>query len=63
MIVYAWVNDRNTLRKEGARTDPYRLFAAMLENGNPPDDWPSLLAAAETPAAVRRFNAAEHKAR
>lgn len=59
VIVYAWVNDRNTLRKAGARTDPYAVFAAMLAGGNPPDDWPALLAAAEAPEAVRRLGAVE----
>ncbi len=47
IIVYAWVNDRDTLRAHGARTDSYAVFKAMLERGNPPDDWPALLAAAE----------------
>ena len=46
VIVYAWVNDRDTLRKEGAASDPYAVFAAMLARGNPPDGWPALLAAA-----------------
>ena len=26
VIVYAWVNDRDTLRKAGAGTDPYAVF-------------------------------------
>lgn len=47
VIVYAWVNDRETLRKAGARTDPYAVFARMLAAGNPPGDWPALLAAAQ----------------
>lgn len=45
VILYAWVNDRDTLRKAGAATDPYAVFAAMLARGNPPGDWPGLLAA------------------
>ena len=57
MIVYAWVNDRDTLRKAGASSDPYAVFAGMLASGNPPDVWPALLAAAETPEAVRRLQA------
>jgi toxin YhaV len=56
VIVYAWVNDRDTLRKAGAGTDPYVVFAAMLARGNPPDDWPALLAAAQTPEAVQHFD-------
>lgn len=58
VIVYAWVNDRDTLRKAGASSDPYVVFAAMLAGGNPPDDWPALLAAAQAVEAVRRFAAA-----
>jgi len=51
----AWVNDRDTLRKAGAASDPYAMFARMLAHGDPPDDWPRLLAAAQDPAAMRRF--------
>jgi toxin YhaV len=59
VIVYAWVNDRDTLRKAGAGTDPYVVFAGMLASGNPPDDWPALLAAAQKPEAVQRFDVPE----
>jgi toxin YhaV len=55
VVVYAWVNDRDTLRKAGAATDPYAVFARMLAAGNPPDDWQGLLAAERDPAAERRF--------
>jgi toxin YhaV len=58
IVVYAWVNDRDTLRKAGAASDPCAVFARMLAHGNPPDDWPGLLAAAQDPAALRRFAAA-----
>jgi len=57
IVVYAWVNDRDTLRKAGAASDPYAVFARMLAHGNPPDDWPKLLAAAQDPAAMQRFAA------
>jgi toxin YhaV len=40
------VNDENSLRTYGAKTDAYAVFAAMLATGNPPDDWHALLAAA-----------------
>ncbi|WP_256583998.1 type II toxin-antitoxin system YhaV family toxin [Pseudomonas sp. SDI] len=40
VIVYAWVNDENTLRSAGSKSDPY-----MLGRGNPPDDWDALTAA------------------
>lgn len=63
MIVYAWVNDENTLRKAGANSDPYAVFGKRLRRGDPPDDWPSLVAstpgdpapeqAAVTPASPR----------
>lgn len=42
IIIYCWVNDENTLRKEGARTDPYSVFAKMLRSGNPPNGWDEL---------------------
>jgi len=59
VIVYAWVNDRDTLRKAGAGTDPYAVFGRMLASGNPPDDWAMLMAAATEPGAQQRFNAVE----
>ena len=62
VIVYAWVNDRGTLRKAGSSSDPYAVFAAMLAGGNPPDDWPALLAAAQAEEAVRRFAAVNEEA-
>lgn len=59
LVVYAWVNDRDTLCKAAAGSDPYAVLAAMRAGGNPPDDWPALLAAAQAPEAVRRFAAAD----
>jgi toxin YhaV len=44
MIVYAWMNDENTLRKAGSRSDPYAIFSRRLENGDPPDAWDEFLA-------------------
>ena len=55
IVVYAWVNDRDSLRKAGAASDPYAVFARMLAQGNPPDDWAALLAAAREAEAVRQF--------
>ena len=63
VIVYAWVNDRDTLRKAGASTDPYAAFSRMLVRGNPPDDWPALLAAAQADKAIWRFAAVEDEVR
>ena len=39
VIVYAWVNDEQTLRSAGSKSDPYAVFEKMLGRGNPPDDW------------------------
>src|SRR5271167_4709159 len=36
VIIYAWVNDESTLRKAGSKADPYTVFRAMLDAGNPP---------------------------
>lgn len=43
VIVYAWVNDENTLRKEGDKNDPYVLFAKGLKKGDPPTHLAELL--------------------
>ncbi|CAN1576912.1 Toxin endonuclease, YhaV [Paracoccaceae bacterium] len=47
VIIFAWVNDDTTLRAYDSRTDAYRVFKAMLEDGNPPDDWKVLLASVQ----------------
>jgi toxin YhaV len=44
VIVYVWVNDEGTLRKAGSKTDPYAIFRAMLDSGNPPATMARLLA-------------------
>jgi toxin YhaV len=44
IIVYAWVNDENTLRKAGAKTDPYVIFEKRVRSGEPPDHWDDLVA-------------------
>jgi len=46
-IVYAWVNDETTLRKEGSQSDPYAVFIRRLQTGNPPDHWDVLLREAD----------------
>ena len=43
IIVFAWVNDEDSKRTYGSRTDAYRIFKKMLENDRPPDDWDVLL--------------------
>ncbi|HYJ78889.1 MAG TPA: type II toxin-antitoxin system YhaV family toxin [Longimicrobiaceae bacterium] len=52
IIVYAWLNDENTLRKRGARTDPYAVFHSMLERGAPPGDWDDLVTASQAWSAT-----------
>ena len=55
IIIFAWVNDEDTLRAYGARIDAYAIFRAMLESGNPPDSWSDLAAAATATSAIERF--------
>jgi len=54
IIIYAWVNDENTLRKAGSRTDPYAVFLRRLDEGNPPDSWTELLEDARMPSRSPR---------
>jgi toxin YhaV len=54
LIVFAWINDEQSLRTYGSATDAYRVFAEGLERGAPPDDWDTLVAEASTPAARAR---------
>lgn len=42
-IVYAWLNDEATLRKDGSRTDVYAVFKALLQKGVIPNSFSSLL--------------------
>lgn len=51
IIVLAWVNDEGTLRAYGSRTDAYATFKTMLADGDPPDDFNALAAAARKAAA------------
>lgn len=47
VIIFVWVNDSESLRKAGSRTDPYAIFSHMLETGDPPGSWEDLLASAQ----------------
>lgn len=58
VIIFAWVNDATTLRTYGARTDAYKVFKSMLDNGNPPDDWDELYKAASAKSATDRLEEA-----
>ncbi len=42
-IIYAWINDGSTLRKEGDKNDPYAIFTRGLLRGEPPDSLEQLL--------------------
>lgn len=43
IIIYAWVNDTDTKRAFGSRTDAYAIFSKRLKSGNPPTDWSDLM--------------------
>jgi len=43
IIIYGWVNDASTKRAYGSGNDAYSVFQRMLESGNPPSDWASLI--------------------
>jgi toxin YhaV len=45
IIVFAWVNDAQTLRAKGGKNDPYVVFQRMLSRGTPPDSWDELIVA------------------
>lgn len=62
VIVFAWVNDENTLRTYGSKSDAYAVFRKMLDSGNPPDDWVALMAAASDDEALQRLEAATPEA-
>ena len=38
-IIFLYLNDADSLRKEGGRTDPYRLFAGMVQRGEVGSDF------------------------
>ncbi|WP_295456032.1 type II toxin-antitoxin system YhaV family toxin [uncultured Thiodictyon sp.] len=48
VIVFAWINDENTLRSPGSKSDPYAVFQKMLERGYPPDSWSALLSVSKS---------------
>jgi len=47
ITVFAWVNDEQTLRSAGSKSDPYTVFEKMLGRGNPPDNWTALVQASK----------------
>ena len=42
-IIYAWLNDDSTLRKEGDKNDVYEVFKRLLRRGEVPDSIDDLL--------------------
>lgn len=56
-IVPAWVNDEQSKRTRGAKTDAYAVFKKMLDGGYPPNDWDELRKAAADPDAIARLQA------
>lgn len=58
VIVYGWLNDEESLRTRGSRTDAYTVFAKMLRQGNPPATWQELVTAATDPATLARMHEA-----
>ena len=58
VIIFAWVNDENTLRTYGSKTDAYAVFKGMLDKGDPPDGWAALLKVASADPADTRLNQA-----
>lgn len=43
LVVYAWFNDEDTLRKTGSKTDVYEVFRRMLARGDVPTSIDDLL--------------------
>ena len=61
VIIFAWVNDETTLRTYGSKTDAYAVFKGMLDKGDPPDDWATLLKAASSGSTAKRLEQAKEK--
>jgi len=55
IIIFAWVNDEDSLRTYGSKTDAYAVFARMLDSGDPPDTWEDLLKAASAKNSMKRL--------
>ncbi|RKF13544.1 type II toxin-antitoxin system YhaV family toxin [Roseovarius spongiae] len=43
IIIYGRVNNENTKRAYGSKTDTYRVFQKRLAAGDPPSDWNDLI--------------------
>ena len=53
VIIYVWVNEEQSLRKARSKTDPYAIFKAMLERGEPPGSFAGLLEASRVFRGIR----------
>lgn len=42
-VIYAWLNDEGTLRKDGDKNDVYEVFKRLLRRGDVPDSVDELL--------------------
>ena len=52
IVIFTWVNDDDTKRAYESADDAYRVFRRMLDSGDPPEDWGTLLT--EAKAALPR---------
>jgi len=41
-IIYCWLNDQNTFRKEDSKSDVYVVFAQMISSGKLPNSYADL---------------------
>lgn len=55
IIIYAWVNDEDSKRTYGAKSDAYAVFKKMLDAGNPPDSWDKLLSQCDATPALSKI--------
>jgi toxin YhaV len=55
IIVFVWVNDGNSKIAYGSKTDAYLVFKKMLESGDPPNSWDTLLQKVEDEAQIERL--------
>jgi len=63
IILYAWVNDEDSLRTHGSRTDAYAVFAKMLDSGNPPDTGEDLVEASSSKNSMKRLKKLDPEAK
>lgn len=55
VLVFAWVNDEQSLRTYASRTDAYAVFARKLEDNDPPDEWDELLRECGSRETIQRL--------